>query len=97
MNLHRHAAEISPAAMVAESTVYIAASAATVVVGALALALYRQQFTGFGKKKEKALTPQEMEIQKLHETEEMLVKKQEFLEKKIEQEIATARKHDSAA
>jgi len=49
-------------------------------------------FLDFGKKKEKAPTPQEA-IQKLRETEEMLVKKQEFLEKKIEQEIATAKKH----
>ena len=38
----------------------------------------------FGKKEDKALTSGEA-IQKLRETEEMLVKKQEYLEKKIEQ------------
>uniref|UniRef100_A0A3P9M2J6 Charged multivesicular body protein 4C n=1 Tax=Oryzias latipes TaxID=8090 RepID=A0A3P9M2J6_ORYLA len=32
-------------------------------------------------------------IHRLRETEEMLTKKQEYLEKKIEQEIATAKKH----
>lgn len=30
---------------------------------------------------------------RLRETEDMLTKKQEYLEKKIEQELATARKH----
>lgn len=45
-----------------------------------------------GKKEEKAPTTGEA-IQKLRETEEMLGKKQEFLEKKIEIEIATARKN----
>jgi len=45
-----------------------------------------------GKKEDKAPTTGEA-IQKLRETEEMLVKKQEFLEKKIEQELATARKN----
>lgn len=49
-------------------------------------------FLGFGKKKQAPPTPQEA-IQKLRETEEMLVKKQDFLEKKIEQEITTAKKH----
>jgi hypothetical protein len=39
---------------------------------------------GSGKKDEKAPTTGEA-IQKLRETEEMLIKKQEFLEKKIEQ------------
>lgn len=39
-----------------------------------------------------APSPQEA-IHKLRETEEMLTKKQEYLEKKIEQEIATAKKH----
>jgi len=39
---------------------------------------------GTGKKGEKAPTTGEA-IQKLRETEEMLIKKQEFLEKKIEQ------------
>jgi len=42
------------------------------------------------KKDEKAVTTGEA-IQKLRETEEMLMKKQDFLEKKIDQEIATAR------
>ncbi|XP_062813130.1 transmembrane 9 superfamily member 1 [Anolis carolinensis] len=47
----------------------------------------------FGKgKKAKAPTPQEA-IQKLRETEEVLVKKQEFLEQKIQQELQTAKKH----
>jgi len=46
----------------------------------------------FGKSGDKAPTPQEA-IQRLTETEEMLQKKSDFLEKKIEQEIATARKH----
>lgn len=45
-----------------------------------------------GKKDGKAPTTGEA-IQKLRETEEMLIKKQEFLEKKIEQEIHTAKKH----
>ncbi|XP_066486518.1 transmembrane 9 superfamily member 1 [Tiliqua scincoides] len=47
----------------------------------------------FGKgKKAKAPTPQEA-IQKLRETEEVLVKKQEFLEQKIQQELVSAKKH----
>ncbi|GBP45306.1 Charged multivesicular body protein 4b [Eumeta japonica] len=45
-----------------------------------------------GKKEEKGPTTHEA-IQKLRETEELLLKKQDFLEKKIEQEIQTARKH----
>jgi charged multivesicular body protein 4 len=45
-----------------------------------------------GKKEDKPPTTGEA-IQKLRETEEMLIKKQDFLEKKIEQEIAVARKH----
>lgn len=45
-----------------------------------------------GGKKDASPTPQEA-IQKLRETEEMLIKKQEFLEKKIGQELATAKKH----
>ena len=45
-----------------------------------------------GKKNDKAPTTGEA-IQKLRETEEMLIKKQEFLEKKIEAEVATARKN----
>lgn len=47
----------------------------------------------FGGKKENAAPTTGEAIQKLRETEEMLIKKQEFLEKKIEQEIATARKN----
>ncbi|XP_067001762.1 charged multivesicular body protein 4 [Anabrus simplex] len=45
-----------------------------------------------GKKEEKAPSTGEA-IQKLRETEEMLIKKQDFLEKKIEQEIGIARKN----
>ncbi|XP_034826267.1 charged multivesicular body protein 4 [Maniola hyperantus] len=45
-----------------------------------------------GKKEEKGPTTHEA-IQKLRETEELLVKKQEFLERKIEAEIQAARKH----
>lgn len=45
-----------------------------------------------GKKEDKGPTTGEA-IQKLRETEEMLMKKQDFLEKKIEAEIATARKN----
>jgi len=46
----------------------------------------------FGKTGDKAPSPQEA-IQRLTETEEMLQKKSDFLEKKIEQEISTARKN----
>lgn len=46
----------------------------------------------FGGKKEANMTTGEA-IQNLRETENMLIKKQEFLEKKIEQEIDTAKKH----
>lgn len=46
----------------------------------------------FGGKKEVAPTTGEA-IQKLRETENMLLKKQEFLEKKIEIELDTARKN----
>ncbi|KAF9822469.1 hypothetical protein SFRURICE_006552 [Spodoptera frugiperda] len=45
-----------------------------------------------GKKEEKGPTTHEA-IQKLRETEELLLKKQEFLEKKIDIEIQTARKN----
>lgn len=45
-----------------------------------------------GGKGGKAPTPQEA-IQRLRETEEMLAKKQDFLEKKIEQELVTAKKN----
>ena len=47
---------------------------------------------GMGKKGGKSPTPQEA-IQKLREVEEMLSKKSDFLEKKIEGELAIARKH----
>lgn len=43
-----------------------------------------------GKKGDKAPTTGEA-IQKLRETEDMLIKKQEFLESKIEQELGIAR------
>lgn len=47
----------------------------------------------FGRgKKEKEPTPEEA-IQKLKETEKILIKKQEFLEQKIQQELQTAKKH----
>ena len=45
-----------------------------------------------GSKGEKPLTTSQA-IQKLRETEDMLMKKQEFLEKKIEQEVDTAKKN----
>lgn len=47
---------------------------------------------GGGGKGSKEPSPQQA-IQKLRDTEEMLAKKQEFLEKKIEQEVQTAKKH----
>ncbi|XP_072237580.1 charged multivesicular body protein 4b [Leuresthes tenuis] len=47
---------------------------------------------GSGGKGGKGPTPQEA-IQRLRETEEMLAKKQEFLEKKIEHELVTAKKN----
>jgi charged multivesicular body protein 4 len=47
----------------------------------------------FGKNsKEKPPTPQEA-IQRIREVEELLAKKSDFLEKKIDQELDTARKH----
>jgi len=46
----------------------------------------------FGGGKSKQPTPQEA-IQKLRETEDMLTKKADFLEKRIEQELASAKKH----
>jgi charged multivesicular body protein 4 len=45
-----------------------------------------------GKKGDKQPTTGEA-IQKLRETEEMLMKKQDFLEKKIELELSIARKN----
>ncbi|XP_076325239.1 charged multivesicular body protein 4c-like isoform X2 [Tachypleus tridentatus] len=47
---------------------------------------------GGGKSDQKAPTPSEA-IQKLREVEEMLIKKQDYLEKKVEQEINIARKN----
>lgn len=47
---------------------------------------------GGGGKGGKGPTTQEA-IQRLRETEDMLTKKQEFLEKKIEQEVLTAKKN----
>lgn len=46
----------------------------------------------FGAKKGEAPSPQ-MAIQKLRETEEMLNKKSEFLEKKIDSESSLIKKH----
>lgn len=48
----------------------------------------------FGKKEVQAPSTGEA-IQKLRETENMLIKKQEFLEKKIEQELDVAKKNAS--
>ncbi|KAG8240240.1 hypothetical protein J437_LFUL004700 [Ladona fulva] len=45
-----------------------------------------------GKKGDKPMSTGDA-IQKLRETEDLLIKKQEFLEKKIETELATAKKH----
>lgn len=46
----------------------------------------------FGGKKEEAMSTGEA-IQQLRETENLLMKKQEVLEKKIEQELDTAKKN----
>jgi len=46
---------------------------------------------GSGKKKEETPTTQDA-IQKLRQTEEMLTKKSEFIEKKMTQELITAKK-----
>lgn len=48
----------------------------------------------FGKKEEKAPSTGEA-IQKLKETEDMLIKKQEYLEAKIDQEVVIAKKNAS--
>ena len=56
----------------------------------MAAAALARIFGGSGKKGELP-TPQ-MAIQKLRETEEMLNKKTEYLEKKIDRELATAKK-----
>lgn len=55
------------------------------------MSLFGKLFGGGGKGG-KGPSPQEA-IQKLRETEEMLTKKQEFLEKKIEQELQIAKKN----
>lgn len=47
----------------------------------------------FGGKKEEKIPSTEDSIQKLRTTEEMLTRRQEFLEKKIEQEVAIAKKN----
>merc|ERR1711973_533064 len=47
----------------------------------------------FGKGNDKDAVTTGEAIQELRETEEMLMKKQEFLEKKIDSEVATARKN----
>lgn len=47
----------------------------------------------FGGKKEPIAPSTAEAIQKLRETEDMLIKKQDFLESKIELEIQTAKKH----
>ena len=47
----------------------------------------------FGKGSDKDPVTTGEAIQKLRETEEMLMKKQDFLEKKIDQEVATAKKN----
>lgn len=54
------------------------------------MSVFGKLFGGGGKGK--GPSPQEA-IQKLRETEEMLTKKQEFLEKKIEQELQIAKKN----
>ena len=51
-----------------------------------------QRVFGSGKKGEKEPTPQEA-IQRLRDIEEMLVKKSDFLEKKVGSELQTAKKH----
>lgn len=55
------------------------------------MSLFGKIFGGGGKGG-KGPSAQEA-IQKLRETEEMLTKKQEFLEKKIDQELLTAKKN----
>uniref|UniRef100_A0A3Q4HC23 Charged multivesicular body protein 4C n=1 Tax=Neolamprologus brichardi TaxID=32507 RepID=A0A3Q4HC23_NEOBR len=50
-------------------------------------------FKGGSKHKSKGSPSAQEAIHKLRETEEMLTKKQDYLEKKIEQEIAIAKKH----
>ncbi|TNN28061.1 Charged multivesicular body protein 4b [Liparis tanakae] len=56
------------------------------------MSLFGKLFGGGGGKGGKGPTPQEA-IQKLRETEDMLAKKQDFLEKKIDMELVTAKKN----
>lgn len=49
----------------------------------------------FGGKKEPAAPSTAEAIQKLRETEDMLIKKQEFLESKIDNEVLVAKKNAS--
>ena len=51
-----------------------------------------QRVFGSGKKGEKEPTPQEA-IQRLRDIEEMLMKKSDFLEKKVESELGIAKKN----
>lgn len=55
------------------------------------MSLFGKLFGSSGKGG-KSPSPQEA-IQRLRETEEMLSKKQEFLEKKIDQELVTAKRN----
>lgn len=55
------------------------------------MSFFGKLFSG-GKKGEPAPTPSEA-IQKLRDIENMLTKKQEFLEKKIDVELECAKKH----
>jgi charged multivesicular body protein 4 len=50
----------------------------------------------FGAGKKQVPPSTQDALQKLRETEDMLLKKQEFLEKKISAEVATAKKHGTA-
>ena len=53
---------------------------------------FLQKMFGAGGK-DKGMPTTGQAIQKLRETEEMLIKKQEFLEKKIDQELEIAKKN----
>lgn len=50
----------------------------------------------FGGKKQEAAPSTSESIQKLRDTENMLLKKQEFLEQKVEQELEIAKKNASS-
>lgn len=52
-------------------------------------------FFGLFKGKKEVVPTTGEAIQKLRETENLLIKKQEFLESKVEEELATARKNAS--